>query len=91
MADSDSDYGDLPSDVDDVVQRSSQRGASNSKQMASRSREKAQKWEAAASRSWNLADGADANLESALGDIDEANKRQRWVTSKHVVLETTNT
>lgn len=78
MADSDSDYGDLPSDVDDVIHANTQRG-DKGKQAATRSKDKAQKWEAAASRSWDLAEGADGNLESALGGLEEANKRQRSV------------
>jgi transcription initiation factor TFIIH subunit 2 len=45
---------------------------------ASRPRGRAQaKWEAMASRTWDVKDGVDGALESVLGGIEEAAKRKR--------------
>ena len=46
--------------------------------MASRPKERAQaKWEAAASRNWDLQEAADGSIEGVLGGLEEADKRKR--------------
>ncbi|QIX02289.1 hypothetical protein AMS68_007806 [Peltaster fructicola] len=71
MAGSDSEYDDQDEDHDVRTN-----GASKG-QPATRSRRNDHaRWEAAPSRAWDIADG-DGNLESALGGLEEANKRKR--------------
>ncbi|GAM83647.1 hypothetical protein ANO11243_016350 [Dothideomycetidae sp. 11243] len=74
MADSDYEYDGHDDDVDDVnipTSRGAQGRGTRSKQA------KTQAWEAAASKNWDLQEGADGNIESVLGGIEEANKRKR--------------
>jgi transcription initiation factor TFIIH subunit 2 len=47
-----------------------------SKGKASKQRAHA-RWEATASRTWDLGEAADGNIEGVLGGIEEANKRRR--------------
>ncbi|GAB7366095.1 hypothetical protein MBLNU230_g7658t2 [Neophaeotheca triangularis] len=65
MADSDSD--------DDIV-RPGDRGAAAGKKPQQRGQAK---WEAAASRTWELQEAADGSIEGVLGGMEEANKRKR--------------
>ena len=68
MADSDGEYD------DDDVHVAGRGGRS----MASRPKERAQaKWEAAASRNWELQEAADGSIEGVLGGLEEAGKRKR--------------
>ncbi|KAK6398883.1 hypothetical protein LTR65_000440 [Meristemomyces frigidus] len=74
MAHSDPEYDDHGADDDeDVVVRG--RGG---RSMASRPKGRAQAtWEAAASRNWELQEGADGSIEGVLGGLEEAGKRKR--------------
>jgi len=68
MADSDGEYD------DDDVHVPGRGGRS----MVSRPKERAQaKWEAAASRNWELQEAADGSIEGVLGGLEEAGKRKR--------------
>lgn len=71
MAHSDAEYDD-----DDVVLPG--RGG---RSMVARPKERAQAtWEAAASRNWELQEGADGGIEGVLGGLEEAGKRKRYAT-----------
>jgi transcription initiation factor TFIIH subunit 2 len=76
MSDSDMDYDGNGSDDDGDARDGA--NASSKQGTASRPRGRAQaKWEAMASRTWDVQDGADGALESMLGGIEEAAKRKR--------------
>ena len=75
MADSDPEYDEHAADDDDEVRPSGRGG----KSMASRPKGRAHAtWEAAASRNWELQEGADGSIEGVLGGIEEAGKRKRY-------------
>lgn len=66
------DYDDSGSEDDNLKQTYNATGVKR--------RERAQaKWEAAASRNYDLPAGAGNDLEDVLGGIEEANKRKRYV------------
>ncbi|KAF2156174.1 TFIIH basal transcription factor complex, subunit SSL1 [Myriangium duriaei CBS 260.36] len=74
MADSDYEYDGHDDDHDDV----NIPGSRGSRGRASRPKQaKTQAWEAAASKNWDLQEGADGSIESVLGGLEEANKRKR--------------
>lgn len=75
MADSDLEYG---SDGGLEVNGTGT-AQSSGRATSSRPRERAQaKWEAAASRHWNLQEGVDGGIEDVLGGLEEADKRKRY-------------
>ena len=64
------------SDSDDDVRGPSSRGG----MMVTRPKQRElATWEASASKPWALQDAADGDLEGALGGIEEAAKRKRFV------------
>lgn len=78
MADRDDDYDGHVSDdhEEDVNIRGSRNGAGG--QANPRAKERTQaRWEAGAQKNWSLQEGADGSIESVLGGIEEASKRQR--------------
>lgn len=80
MADSDPEYDEVVSDddVDMVINGAGRAAASSSRTMASRPKDRAQaRWEAAASSTWQLQEGADGSIEGVLGGLEEAGKRKR--------------
>ena len=80
MADSDHEYDGHGSD-DDVGMSMNGAGRSRNpggRNIVSRPKERAAaKWEAAASSTWQLQEGADGSIEGALGGLEEAGKRKR--------------
>jgi transcription initiation factor TFIIH subunit 2 len=75
MADSDPEYDDRDVDDDDDIPITGGRR----RQMASRPKGRTQaRWEAKASRNWELQEAADGGLEGVLGGIEEAWKRKRY-------------
>ena len=68
MADSDYEYDAHGDDHDDVNIPGRARAQGTRKTQA---------WEAAASKNWDLQEGADGNIQSVLGGLEEANKRKR--------------
>lgn len=70
MADSDSD--------DDVVTGRGRAGAGKPKQRAHA------RWENLATKTWDLGEDANGNIEGVLGGIEEANKRRRYVIPRIV-------
>ena len=83
MADSDPEYDDQGSDDDDADMNVNRpRGSADGRtgMISSRPKGRGQaKWEAAASRNWELQEAADGSLEGVLGGIEEAGKRRRYV------------
>lgn len=82
MADSDGEYDQSGSDDADMNINGARSAGHLSKGkgrvMASRPKERAQaKWEAAASRNWDLQEAADGSIEGVLGGLEEAGKRKR--------------
>lgn len=73
MADSDYEYDAHDDDLDDVNIPGSRGGRGN---VARPKQAKTQAWEAAASKNWDLQEGADG-IEAVLGGLEEANKRKR--------------
>lgn len=73
MADSDHEYGGSDDDIP-----ATGAGPSNGRSVASRPKERAQaRWEAGATRNWQLQEAADGSIEGVLGGIEEAAKRKR--------------
>ena len=85
MAKSDSDYGHISDDEDfDLNIQGTGNGSSRltdpgkRKAAGGKGRDRAQaRWEAGAQKNWDLQEGADGSIESVLGGIEEASKRQR--------------
>ena len=76
MADSDPEYDERGSDDDGDLNMNGAAGGRRA--MVSRPKERAQaKWEAAASRNWELQEAADGSIEGVLGGLEEAGKRKR--------------
>lgn len=67
MADSDSD--------DDVVTGRGRAGGGKPKQRAHA------RWENLATKTWDLGEDANGNIEGVLGGIEEANKRRRYASA----------
>lgn len=81
MADSDHGYA-----SDDDIQMNGA-GPSKGRPVASRPKERAQaRWEAGATRNWELQEAADGSIEGVLGGIEEAAKRKRWVSAPSCTL-----
>ena len=80
MADSDPEYDDRSEDYIDMNMNGSGRPSRlRGRAMVSRPKGRAQaKWEAAASRNWELQEGADGSIEGVLGGLEEAGKRKRY-------------
>lgn len=77
MADSDGEYA--GSDDDVAPNGAGPSGSAANRGLAARPKGRSQaRWEAAASSNWELQDGADGNLEGALGGLEEAGKRRRY-------------
>lgn len=79
MADSDPEYGDHGSDDDIHMNGAGSSGKGRS--MASRPKRGGDmaRWEASATKAWELQEAADGDIEGVLGGIEEAAKRKRYV------------
>lgn len=89
MADSDPEYDEPGSDdgADMGLNGAGRSAKSKGWAMASRPKGRGQaRWEAAATTNWDLQEGADGSIEGALGGLEEAGKRKRWIFSYIAIL-----